>query len=282
MKLTMKQKKKLASLAYHLVIFSLGIIMLYPLLWMLAGSFKTHSYALTPSLIPNKLDFGNYIQGWRGFGKLTFSTFFKNSFIIAVTSTLGQVFLAAISAYGFARQKFLGKTFWFSLMIATLLLPKQVLRIPQYIMFSEIGWIDSFKPLILPRFFPLPFFTFLMVQFIRGFPRELDEAAMIDGCGDFGIFFRVLLPNLKPAMITAAIFSFYWAWNDFFTPLLYIQSTEKYPVSLALQLFSDPTAVTNWGAMFAMSICSILPVFLIFVFFQKYIVEGVSTSGLKQ
>jgi multiple sugar transport system permease protein len=275
-------KEKLYPIIYHLIIISVGFIMIYPLLWMVAGSFKTLDTALDPSLIPNKLNFENYVQGWQGFGDLTFATFFKNSFIIATVSTIGQIFLSALAAYGFTRLEFPGRKILFGIMIATLLLPRTILRIPQYILFNEIGWIDSFKPIILPRFFPRPFFVFMIVQFLRGISKELDRAAMVDGCTRYGVFFRVLLPTLKPALITSAIFSFYWAWNDFMTPLLYIQSTELYPVSLALQLFSDPNSVTNWGAMFAMGTLSILPVFIIFLFFQRYIVEGVSTSGLKQ
>jgi multiple sugar transport system permease protein len=128
---------------------------------------------------------------------------------------------------------------------------------------------------------PVPFFTFLMVQFIRGIPSELDEAAEIDGCSKFGTFFKIILPNLKPVLVTAGIFRFYWSWNDFMTPLLYLQNVTKYPVSIALKMFSDPNAVTNWGAMFAMTFLSILPTMIIFIFFQRYLIDGVSFSGLK-
>lgn len=277
----MSENKHLKSIVYHVCILTLGLMMFYPVLWMIASSFKGHANALSPSLIPDQFLIQNYFQGWQGFGDLTFATFFKNSFIIATTATIGQVILSAMTAYGFGRIQFKGRNFWFSVMIITLLFPQQVVMIPQYLMFNQLGWIDTFKPLILPKFTPLPFFVFLMVQFVRGLPRELDEAARIDGCGVYMIFFKIILPNIKPALITAAIFSFYWTWQDFFTPLLYIQSTELYPVSLALSLFADPQAVTNWGAMFAMATLSLLPIFLIFIFFQRYLVEGIATSGLK-
>ncbi|SFL56830.1 carbohydrate ABC transporter permease [Halanaerobium salsuginis] len=277
----MSDNKHLKSVIYHICILTLGLMMFYPVLWMIASSFKGHANALSPSLIPDQFLIQNYFQGWQGFGDLTFATFFKNSFIIATTATIGQVILSAMTAYGFGRIQFKGRNFWFSVMIITLLFPQQVVMIPQYLMFNQLGWIDTFKPLILPKFTPLPFFVFLMVQFVRGLPRELDEAARIDGCGVYMIFFKIILPNIKPALITAAIFSFYWTWQDFFTPLLYIQSTELYPVSLALSLFADPQAVTNWGAMFAMATLSLLPIFLIFIFFQRYLVEGIATSGLK-
>lgn len=274
-------KNKIKSIVYHVCILTLGLIMFYPVLWMVASSFKSHANALSPTLIPDEFLIQNYVQGWQGFGDLTFATFFKNSFIIATTATIGQVLLSAMTAYGFGRIEFKGRNFWFSIMIVTLLFPRQVVMIPQYLMFNQLGWVDTFKPLILPKFTPLPFFVFLMVQFVRGLPMELDEAARIDGCGVYSIFFKIILPNIKPALITASIFSFYWTWQDFFTPLLYIQSTELYPVSLALSLFADPQAVTNWGAMFGMATLSLMPIFLIFIFFQRYLVEGIATSGLK-
>jgi len=174
-----------------------------------------------------------------------------------------------------------GKKVLFACMIVTMLLPAQVLMIPQYLLFNQLGWVNSWKPLLVPSFFGVPFFIFLIMQFIRGIPMELDESAKIDGCGIFGIFFRILLPNITPALVTATIFSFYWKWEDFLGPLIYLQSIRLYPVSLALRLFSDPAAVTNWGAMFAMSVASLLPVFVLFVLFQKYLVEGISTTGLK-
>ena len=276
------KKKRIFTIIYHLVIIIVGLIMLYPLLWMIAGSFKSVSNVMTPSLIPDSLNLMNYIEGWKGFGGISFSIFFRNSFFISVTATIGQVFLSALVAYGFSRLNFPGKKFFFGMMIVSLLLPETILRIPQYIMFNELGWIDSFKPVILPRFFPQPFFVLVMVQYLKGISREIDKAAMVDGCSKYGVFFWVILPVLKPALTAAAIFSFYWTWNDFMSPLLYLQSTEKYPVSLALNLFSDPNTVTNWGEQFAMAVFSIIPILLIFLFLQKYIVEGVSTSGLKQ
>lgn len=276
-------KKKWQSLLYHGLILVMGIIMFYPILWLIASSFKTHSeiFQNARSLIPHQFNFDNYIQGWKGFGRISFYTFFKNSFIITITATVGQVATAAAVAYGFARVKFVGKKFWFMLMLSTMLMPREVLIIPQYVLFNAIGWTNTFKPLIIPRFLAMPFFVFLIYQFIQGIPKELDEAATIDGCGDYAIFFRIILPNIKPALITTFIFQFYWTWQDYLGPLIYIQSTNLYPVSLALKLFSDPSSVTNWGAMFAMSVLSLIPLFILFIFFQRYLVEGISTTGLK-
>jgi multiple sugar transport system permease protein len=166
-------------------------------------------------------------------------------------------------------------------MMMTLMLPVQILMVPQYMLFSKLKWINTYLPLIIPYFGGSAFFIFLCMQFIRGIPKELDEAAVIDGCGKFAIFFHVILPLSKSAMITSAIFSFYWRWEDFVGPLLYLKKPRMYSVSVALKLFADPNSVTDWGAMFAMSLLSLVPVFLIFLFLQKYIVEGISTMGLK-
>jgi multiple sugar transport system permease protein len=281
MNLSFKQKERINNILFQIIVGSFCFIMIYPLLWMLAGSLKSSGNALTATLIPDGLHFGNYVQGWKGFGGFSFSIFFRNSFFIAGMATIGQLLSSSFAAFGFSRTKFVGQKMFFAIMIATVLLPAQVLRIPQYIMFNNWGWMDSYLPVLLPQMFPVPFFTFLMVQFIRGIPKELDEAALIDGCNKFGIYFRIILPNLKPVLVTAGIFRFYWTWNDFMTPLLYLQTVTKYPVSIALQMFSDPNSITNWGAMFGMTVLSIIPTLVIFIFFQRYLVEGMATSGLK-
>lgn len=281
--LSIKTKRRLNSLYYHLFVLAFGFLVFYPVLWLIASSLKGHSeiFQKAHSLIPSRLHWENYSEGWRGFGGNTFGRFFSNSLFIATVSTFGQLVSASLAAYGFSRVKFFGRKVWFAIMIATLLLPEQVLTIPRYILMNQLDWIDTYKPLIIPRLLAGPFYVFLIIQFIYGIPRELDEAATIDGCGKFSIFTRIILPNLKPPLISAGIFCFYWTWNDFFGPLLYIQTVEKYPASLALQLFSDPNSVTNWGALFAMATLSLVPVFLIFLVFQRNMVEGISTTGLK-
>lgn len=276
--------KKLArSVIYHVGVILLGYIMLYPILWLIANSLKATDEIWTniASLIPQNPTFENYVNGWTGFGGVTFATFFRNSFIIAGVSTITTVFSSAVVAYGFSRIRFAGRTFWFTCMLLTLMLPVQVQIIPQYIVFSWLGWINTFYPLLVPHFFGTPFFIFLIMQFIRGIPTELDEAAEIDGCSKVGIFFRIILPLIQPAMITAAIFSFYWTWDDFLQPLIYLTNLKLFTVSVALRAFADPSSTTDWGAVFAMSTLSLVPVFILFIIFQKYLVEGISTSGLK-
>lgn len=279
----LESQRRLKALVVQVVIIFLGLFMIYPLLWLIASSFKDISEIFTRagSLIPERFTSENYAIGWAGFGGISFATFFKNSFIIAIFSTIGAVLSSAVVAYGFARIPFAGRGFWFVLMLLTMMLPAQVQIIPQYIVFNKMGWINTFYPLIVPKFFGQAFFIFMMMQFIRGLPKELDEAAEIDGCGRFGMFWRIILPLIKPALITSAIFSFYWTWEDFFGPLLYLNEPKLFPVSLALRAFSDPSAATNWGAIFAMSALSLLPAFILFLMFQKYLVQGISTTGLK-
>lgn len=277
------QHKAFRTVMYHGVVAGLGYVMLYPILWLFASSFKGRAEIWTnvSSLIPQQFTLENYINGWRGFGGITFTTFYLNSFFYAGVGTLLAVAASAVVAYGFARINFTGRRFWFACMLSTLMLPVQVQIIPQYIVFSQLGWINTFYPLLLPRFGGQAFFIFMIMQFIRGIPRDLDEAAEMDGCGKGGVFFRIILPQITPALITAAIFSFYWTWEDFLSPLIYLNAPRLYTVSLALRAFADPSGTTDWGAIFAMSSLSLVPVFVIFILFQRFLVEGISTTGLK-
>jgi multiple sugar transport system permease protein len=278
-----KLLKSSYSVIHYLVISLLALLMVYPILWMLASSLKDNSEVFTNAyrLVPTTWHFDNYVRGWKGFSGYSFTTFFLNSAEITVLSTIGAVCSSAFVAYGFARLHFAGSRYWFVCMMVTMMLPGQVLVIPQYVLFQKLDWINTFLPLIVPPFFGSAFFIFLIMQFIRGIPTDLDESATMDGCGKYGVFFRIMLPLIVPALITAAIFQFYWSWDDFFGPLLYINKLELFPVSLALKMFSDPHNATDWSGMFAMSILSLLPVFLIFLTFQRFIVEGVSTTGIK-
>ncbi len=203
--------------------------------------------------------------------------------MIALLTVAANAISCLVAAYAFARLRFPMRGFWFAIMIGTLLLPGDVLIIPQYIVFNTLGWIDTpLLPLIVPKALATEaFFVFLMVQFMRGIPRDLDEAATIDGCSPYGVFWHVILPLSRPALVTTAIFSFIWTWNDFFTQLVYLNELEDYTVPIALRLFIDSTGQSSLGAMFAMSVLSLLPVFLFFVAFQRMLVEGINTSGLK-
>jgi multiple sugar transport system permease protein len=267
---------------YHTFIILFGAFMVYPLLWMVFSSFKeTAEIFGTASLWPKLFHFDNYSRGWQGVGGTPFATFFKNSFVYVILATFGTVVSSAVVAYGFARIKFCGKGFWFVCMLLTMMLPYQVVMIPQFILFAKIHWTGSYLPLVIPMFCSQPFFVFLMMQFIRGLPVELDESAKIDGCNCFQIFYRIILPLIAPALITSTIFQFYWRWDDFLGPLLFLNKPQLYTVSLALRMFADPATATDWGAMFAMGTLSLAPIFIIFILFQRYLVEGISTTGLK-
>ena len=280
----MKEKRAVKRAVYHILVFMFGLIMIYPLVWMVMSSFKPTStiFQTAGSLIPETFTFENYVNGWKGFAKVTFAVFFKNSLFISAAATIGTVMSSAVAAYGFARFKFRGKKLLFSAMLLSMMLPAQVLMIPQYLWYQKLGWVGSYMPLIVPYFFAIQgFFVYLMSNFISGIPRDLDEAAKIDGCSYAAVFTKIILPLIKPALVTGGIFSFMWRLDDFLSALLYVNKSARYPVSLALKLFCDPGSSSDYGAMFAMASLSILPSVLIFIFFQRYLVEGISTSGLK-
>jgi multiple sugar transport system permease protein len=269
-------------LVRHSVLIAASFIMLYPLLWMAASAFKPDSIVFSDlSIIPPVLDPYNFINGWKAL-EVSFAHFYWNSLVIAVLTVIGNIMSCSMAAYAFAKLHFRGKKFFFALMMATLMLPYHVTLIPQYVLFLNIGWVDTILPLVVPKFLAVDaFFIFLMVQFFRGLPKELDEAAMIDGCGSWRIFFTIILPLSKPVLATAAIFSFLWTWNDFFGPLIYLNDIHNYTVPLALRAFIDTTGQSAWGQLFAMSTTALIPIFIFFLFFQKLIIEGVAMSGLK-
>ncbi len=267
---------------FHAFVLLFGFAMLYPLMWMVASSFKPADEIFTnvTSLIPRRFTLDNYVQGWAGFGGIPFVQFFRNSLLYSVVGTILVVCASAVTAYGFARMRFFGRRFWFTMMLMTLMLPIQVQVIPEYILFSKLGFLNTFWPLLLPRIGGQAFFIFMIMQFIRGIPRELDDAAAIDGCGELGIFWRIIVPLISPALVTAAIFSFYFTWGDFLHPLIYLNDPRLYTISVALRTYADPSTVSNWGAIFAMATLALVPVFGVFIFFQRYLVEGISTAGL--
>jgi len=270
------------SFAYHIVLCAASIAMLYPLLWMLSSSFKPDSDIFSSaSLWPKSFSLDAYLRGWAGL-QVTFGTFFVNSLIVSVSSVIGNVLSCSLTAYAFARLKFRGRNFWFALMLGTLMLPYHVTLIPQYILFLNLDWVGTFLPLIVPKFLAADaFFIFLLVQFFRTIPRELDEAAMIDGCGAWRIYWMVILPLSLPALATAAIFTFIWTWDDFFGPLVYLNDMGSYTVQLGLRSFVDSTGKSDWGALFAMSTLTLVPVFAFFLFCQRLLIDGIATTGLK-
>lgn len=260
---------------------SLG--MLYPLLWMLASSLKPEAEIFDAlSLWPRHIDFDAYRRGWEGL-TVSFDRFFLNSAIVAVLAVVGNVMSCSLAAYAFARLRFPGRNFWFALMLGTLMLPYHATLIPQYVLFLNLDWVNTFLPLVVPKFMATDaFFIFMMVQFFRAIPRELDEAAVMDGCGPWRIYFRIVLPLSVPVLATAAIFSFIWTWDDFFAPLIYLNDINSYTVQLGLRAFVDSSGKSDFGALFAMSVLSVVPVFVLFVLFQRLLIEGIATTGMKR
>lgn len=277
-------RKKRNNIIYHILTLLGGILMLYPLIWMLMSSFKETNTIINTAtqLIPESITFDNYQNGWRGVSHTTFGVFIKNTIFVTLTVVFGSLLSSSLVAYGLSRLRFKGRNILFALVLLTMMLPEQVMMIPQYLWYHNLGWVNSFKPLIIPYFFAIQgFFVYLLMNFIDGIPRELDEAAKIDGCSYYTIFTKILVPLMKPGLGTVAIFAFINRWNDYMAPLLYLKKTKMYTISIALKLYCDPSSTSDYGAMFAMSTISLVPVLLIFIFLQKYLVEGMSTQGLK-
>ena len=279
----MYKKYKMRSCIKFIILLAFSLAVLYPLFWMIGSSFKPEADIFKDlGLIPQNFTLENYKIGWQSNGRVTFTTYFKNSILVSLLSVIGNLLSCTLAAYAFARLRFKCKNLLFALMMMTLMLPQHAIIVPQYVYFYKMGWIDTIVPLVLPKFLATDaFFIYLLMQFIRGIPRELDEAAIVDGCGSYGVFTRIILPLCQPALVTTTIFTFMWSWNDFFTQIIYLRKVENYTVTLALRMFIDPTAKSAFGAMFAMSTLSIIPIMILFVFFQRQLIEGVATSGLK-
>lgn len=278
-----KQSKKTKRAIDYLIIFVVGLILLYPIIWMFFATFKTNDEIFgSIKLLPENFSFRYYAEGWKGSGKTTYSTFFLNTFALVLPTTILTVVSSAVVAYGFARFKFPGKKILFGLLIATLMLPNSVIIIPRYSLYNEFKWINTYLPFYVPALLACyPFFTYMLIQFMRGLPKELDESAYIDGCGTFRTFIQVLLPLMKPALFSAGLFQFLWTYNDYFNSLIFINSVKKFPISLALRMSLDSESVVQWGKVMAMASVAVLPVILLFFAAQKYFVEGIATSGLK-
>lgn len=268
----------------HIFIITLGLLMVYPVVWMIVSSVKPNNMIFSDqSLIPQIVTFENYMTGWRGYAGTTFGTFFTNSLLMCAIAIVGNLISCTMTAYAFARLEFVGRRFWFALMLMTLMLPAHVTLVPQYILFNTFGWVGSYLPILVPKFLAVDaFFIFLLVQFMRSIPKEIAEAAIIDGCGKVGVFFRIIIPLATPALVTTALFTFLWTWDDFFNHLLYLTRPDSFTVSRALRTFvGDAGAVSNWGGALAMATLSIIPAFILFFTLQRYFVQGITTTGLK-
>lgn len=278
-----KVRKKIRHGCSYILLSVIGIIFIYPLLFMFFASFKSNAEIMgSMSLLPSHISFENYISGWRSAGQYTFGHYIKNTLLITVPVVALTILSSSIVGYGFARFRFKGHKLLFGAMLSTMMLPNAVVIVPRYILFNKFGWLNTYIPFYAPAMLACSsFFIFSMVQFIRGIPRSLDDAAFVDGCSTLGIFIRIILPLSKPCLTSMAVFQFIWSWNDYFNPLIFINSVSKYNVMQGLKLGMDATSGIIWGPIMAMSAISIIPCVIIFFCSQKYFAEGIATSGIK-
>lgn len=282
MRRTERRQQINAAIRYAILI-ACGFAMIYPLLWLVGASFKTNREIFTEiGFLPLAPTVEGYIEGWKTSTDYTFGRFFLNTFMILIPKVLATAFSSVLVAYGFARFEFPGKKVLFAILIGTLLLPNVVTRIPQYLLFRELGWLDSYLPLWVPQLFAVDaFFVFMLIQFLRGIPRDMEEAAMIDGCRPTQVLIHIVIPILKPAIISVCLFQFMWSMNDFLGPLIYISSVENYPIALALKMSISVTESFEWNRILSMTVLALVPSLVVFFLAQKYFIEGISTTGLK-
>lgn len=279
----LRRKARVAAAIRYALLIAVGLVMIYPLIWLVGASFKTNAEMFaSPGFWPSEPTLSGYIEGWQTSTPYTFGRFFWNTFLIIVPKVIGTAISCTLVAYGFARFEFPGKRILFATVIATLLLPNVVTRIPQYLLFRDIGWLDSFLPLWVPSALAGDaFFVFMIVQFLRAIPRDMEEAARVDGATTLQTLIFIVVPMLLPAIISVCLFQFMWTMNDFLGPLIYISSVEKFPVSLALKLSIDTTEAFAWNRILAMSVLTLVPSLVVFFMSQKYFIEGISTGGVK-
>ena len=280
--MTAKQREIKTIVAYAVIIV-VGIVMLFPLFWMILACFKTNNEIFgSLKLLPSSWSFDAFVKGWQTTGTYTYARYFANTFELVVPTVIFTLISCSLVAYGFARFDFRGKNVLFMILITTLMLPNSVIIIPRYALFNKLHWLDSYLTFWMPALFACyPFFVFMMVQFLRGIPKDLDESAYMDGCSSFRCFIQILVPLLKPALFSAALFQFLWTWNDFFNTNIYINSNSKFPMSLALRMSIDTTSAIQWNQVMAMGLVSILPLIILFFAGQRYFVEGIATTGMK-
>lgn len=276
---SIKKTKITSRIVVYGLLVVLSIVFLLPFVWLISTSLKHEVQAISypPTIIPKPFDWINYKEV---FEIVDFLRFYLNTIIVTVSTVVGTLISSSLVAYGFARIKGKGRNFWFIILLSTMMLPQQVTMIPVYVIFSKLGWVNTFLPLIVPAFLGNAFFIFLLRQFFLTIPVELEEAAIIDGCSRFGIFTRIMLPLSRPALLTVVILSFMWTWNDFLNPLIYLNDTDKYTLALGIQMFNGQLNML-WGPMMAASTMVILPLIIVFFVAQRYFIEGIALSGIK-
>ncbi|MFD2446650.1 carbohydrate ABC transporter permease [Bacillus sp. CGMCC 1.16607] len=275
----MRLKNRLSNGTIYIILIFLSLLFLAPFLLMITTSMKSPDelYLFPPKWLPSTWHFENFAKSWNS---QPFNTFLVNSVIVTTLTTIGQIISSTLVAYGFARFKFKGRDFLFIVLLATMMIPWEVTMIPQYMEFNFLGWINTLKPLIVPSWFGSAFYIFLLRQFIMSIPKELDEAARMDGANSFQIYYRIHLPLMWPIIVLIAVFNFLSSWNDYLGPLIFLNDQSKYTLTLGLAQFKGMYDVDMEGIM-AVTFLISLPPLLLFFLAQKYIVNGVSSSGIK-
>ena len=294
--MTKQQKKTLNLVLTYLVIILIGCVLLFPIAWMISAAFKTNDEIFgSIALMPKSFSFQNFIDGWKSAGIYTYATYFINSFIMVIPTTLLTIASSALVAYGFARFNFPFKKQLFAILIATLMLPNSVIIIPRYVLFNKFGWVDSYMPFWVPALLACyPFFIYQLIQFMRGIPRDLDESACIDGCGTFRIFWQIDLPLMKPALATVTLYFIVDRWNEWFWSNLLFLDSKMWPMQLELRqilwtssaLAADVPAELGRrtyadGMKAAAVIVTMLPIMCVYPFLQKYFAKGVMIGAIK-
>ena len=277
------RRKKREKFIKFAILLAGAWIMLYPLAWMVSSSFKPELLIFKElGLIPTRFTLDNYVYGWSSMPGIDFTLFFKNTLILAVFCVMGNVISCSMTAYAFARLELIGKNLLFAMLLGTMMLPFHVVLLPRFIIFTKLGWVNTYLPLIVPAFLAgNGFFCYMLVQFMRGIPREMDQAATIDGCGPAQIYYRIILPLCHSALTLVTVLTIIWTWNDFFSQLIYIGNPQLFTVALGLRTFIDATGASNYGQLFAMSTVSLLPIIIFFIFAQKQLMGGIAVQGLK-
>ena len=278
-----EELRQQAGIIDYIIIVVIGVVILYPIVRMFLAAFKDNQEIFgTVSLIPRVWHPENFVNGWQGSAGYTYTKFFINTAVLVIPTTLLTLISATFVAYGFARFNFPGKKILFGLLLAMMMLPNTVVIIPRYMLYNQFHWIDSYMPFYAPALLCCnSFFPYMLIQFLRGIPRDLDESAYIDGCGTFKTLTAIILPLMKPALFSAGLFQFLWTYNDYFNSLIFINSVRKYPISLAVRMSLDAESVVQWGKVMAMACAAVLPLMILFFAAQKYFVEGIATSGMK-
>jgi len=263
----------------YLLLIGGGMLYTLPFIWMVSTSLAEPGRALDlpPRWIPSPIYWQNYVRAWT---VLPFADFTRNSLVYALVSLIGELASCSIVAFAFARIPFHGRRFWFAVVLSTMMLPGQVTLIPLFILFKNLGWLDTLLPLVVPTFFGHAFYIFLLRQFFMTLPSELDDAARIDGANPLQTYWHIVMPLAQPALATVAIFSFVYRWNDFFGPLIYLTTPEKMTIAVGLQLFRGQWG-TDFSLLMAASVAAVLPIIVLFFLAQKTFIQGIALTGMK-